>query len=99
MSRKSCWANTFLNMFLPAKGQYPAQNFRTPDWIHSTENMWWSRMVDFMLSTYGDILRNFGLYRAIEKVQFGLLHKAYHLFTVLKMYNPFFGTFITSMEE
>lgn len=31
-----------------------------PSWIHLTENMWCCRVVDFMLGTFGDILRDFG---------------------------------------
>lgn len=63
-----CRANTFLNKFLSAKRQYLAQNFRIPDWIHSTENIWWSYKIDFMLSTLGDILKEFGFYGAIKNV-------------------------------
>lgn len=80
-----CNANTFLNKFLSAKGQCLAQKFRTPGRIYSTENMWWGRMVNFILGTFEDILQEFGFNRAIKNIRFGFLHNAYHLYSILEM--------------
>lgn len=80
-------ANTFSDKFLSEKGQYPAHNFITPGWIYSIENMWWSRMVNFILTIFRNTFRNFGLYSAIRNVQFGLLQNTHHLNSVLEMVN------------
>lgn len=55
--------------------------------------------MDFVLSTFGDILRDFGLYGEIRNVQFGLPHSACHLFSILEMYNPSSGTSFTPVGE
>lgn len=55
--------------------------------------------MDFVLSTFGDVLRDFRLYSAIKNVQFGLSCSSYHLYSVLGMYNPCSGTFFTLVGE
>lgn len=52
-------------------------------------------MISFVLSKFEAILKDIQLYGAIRNVQYGLSHSAYHLFSILEMYNPKFGTFFT----
>lgn len=52
-----------------------------------------------MLSNFEAILKNIGLYRAIKKIQYDLLHSAHHLFSILDMYSPKFETFFTPAGE
>lgn len=55
--------------------------------------------MDFILTNFGDALRSFGLYGAITNVQFSLLHSAYHLYSVLKMFNLHSDTFFSLVGE
>lgn len=56
-------------------------------------------MIDFVLSTFGDVLRDFGLYGVIKNVQFGLPHSAYHLYNIIEMYNLSSNTLFTPVGE
>lgn len=56
-------------------------------------------MVDFILITFEDTLRNLCLYGAIRNIQFGLSHNTYHLYSILEMFNPHSGTFFTPVEK
>lgn len=75
---------TFISQFASVGDQYPSHNFRTPEWIHSTKNIWWGR---YILDTQEQGLKEIGLYRATRNVQFGIPYNLYHLFSLLKMYN------------
>lgn len=80
------FTSIFLNDFIKSKGQYPAHNFHTSRWTYSTDKMWQSRMINFVLSNFKVILKDIGLYGAIRNIQYGLSHNVYHLFSILEMY-------------
>lgn len=86
LSKSPKLASTFLNDFLKFKGHYPANNFRTPGWVYSTDRMRWSRMISFMLTNFKATLKDIGLYGAIRNVQYDYSHSAYHLFSILEIY-------------
>lgn len=52
-----------------------------------------------MLTNFGAILNDIGLYRAIRNVQYGLLHNTNHLFRILEMYNPKSMMFFTPIGK
>lgn len=52
-----------------------------------------------MLSNFEAILKDIRLYRVIRKIQYGLSHSAYNLFSILKMYNPKSRMFFTPIGE
>ena len=37
-------------------------------WIHSTDKMWWGRMVEFTLAEFEDLLLQAGLYGVVMDV-------------------------------
>ena len=63
-------AATFLNSFIAAEGDYPAE-FRLPGWVHSTENSWWGED-QFLKEELPDLFAAAGLsqlwrFRSISK--------------------------------
>ena len=56
-------------------------------------------MVDFVLTTLEDLLRQTGLYRSIRAVQYGIPQSSYHFYGILKRYNPWTCTFYTPVGE
>ena len=89
---------TFLNAFMEAEGDYPV-GFRAPGWVRSTENYWWGRMVGFVLTELGDLLKRVGLYSAVRAVQWGIPQSSQNFFGILERYNPSTGTFFTPVGE
>jgi len=89
---------TFLNMFMAAEGDYPVA-FRAYGWIHSPANYWWGRMVGFVLTELGDLLKRVGLYSAVRAVQWGIPQSSQNFFGILERYNPLTGTFFTPVGE
>jgi len=61
-------ANTFINQFMAAKGDFPKGNFRVLGWIHSSRKQWWSSMVNFILKELKELLVHSGLYSAIRAI-------------------------------
>lgn len=57
-----CRTDSFLNRSVAAKGQYLAQNFKTPRWIHSIDKLLWSIIVGYMPSSSEFMLKDLGLY-------------------------------------
>lgn len=86
-------AKTFLGEFMAKGGQYLANDFRMPGWVHSAGNMWWACLVKYMLDSHGQILKEIDLYPTIRNVQYDLLQSSYHLFSLLEMYNSETDTF------
>ena len=91
-------AATFLNSFMEAEGDYPTE-FRAHGWIHSTGNIWWGRMVGFVLIELKELLERVGLYPAIRAVQWGIPPSSHNFFGVLERYNSLTGTFFTPVGE
>jgi hypothetical protein len=89
---------TFLNAFMDAEGDYPAV-FRAPGWFHSTENYWWGRLVGFVLTELGGLLKRVGLYTAVRAVRWGIPQSSQNFFGVLERYNSLTGTFFTPVGE
>lgn len=56
-------------------------------------------MISFIFSKFEAILKDIGLYGTIRNIQYGLLQSAYHLFSILEMYNPKFGAFFTPVGK
>ncbi|XP_020271433.1 uncharacterized protein LOC109846596 [Asparagus officinalis] len=54
-------AKTFVKRFLEKKGEFPAQGFRTPGWVHSPAAGWWAQMTKFVLKELETPLAQAGL--------------------------------------
>ena len=64
-------ATNFINQFLKVRGDFPT-NFHPLGWVHSTENLWWGRMVGFVFIKLGDLLKQVELYHVVRAVQYGI---------------------------
>jgi len=91
-------ATTFINQFLKVRGDF-FTDFRPLGWVHSTDKSWWGRMVGFVLTELGDLLKQVGLYHAVRAVQYGLPQSSHHFYSVLERYNSLTGTFFTPVRE
>ena len=89
-------ATTFINQFLKVRGDFPTD---FPGWVHSTDKSWWGRMVSFVLTELGDLLKQVGLYHAVRAIQYGLLQSSHHFYGGLECYNPLMGTFFIPVGE
>jgi len=49
-------AATFINQFLKVRGDF-FTDFRPLGWVHSTDKSWWGKMVGFVLTELGDLLK------------------------------------------
>ena len=91
-------ASTFINQFLKVRGDFPA-DFHPLGRVYSTDKSWWGRMVGFVLTELGDLLKQVRLYHSVRAVQYGLQQSSHHIYGVLECYNPLTGTFFTPIEE
>ena len=57
------------------------------------------RMVGFVLTELGGLLKQLELYHAFRAVQYGLSQSSHHFYGVLERYNPLTGTFFTPIGE
>jgi len=57
-------AATFIKQFLDVRGDFSPE-FYVIGWIHSTDKIWWGRMVGFALAEFEDILLQVGLCEAV----------------------------------
>ena len=80
-------ATTFINQFLKVRGNF-LTDFRLLGWVHSIDKSWWGRMVVFVLTELGDLLKQVGLYHSVRVVQYGLPQSSHHFYGVLEHYNP-----------
>jgi len=89
---------TFINQFMKVRGDFPV-DFRPLGWVHSTNNSWWGRMVEFVLVELGALLQQVELYHSVRAVQYGLLQSSHNFYGVLEHYNPLTDTFFTPVGE
>lgn len=92
-------ADTFINQFTDAKGQFLAHDFRTPELVHSSPRSWWSQMTYFLFPHFEVCLERLGLYHVVRNAQFGLPHNSINLFCILVIYNVQIHTFFTPIRE
>ena len=45
-------AQTFLNIFIKAQGNYLVKDFKTLGWVHSTKKQWWSHLTLYILEHF-----------------------------------------------
>jgi len=64
-------AATFINQFLKVRSDFLI-NFRPLGWVHSTDMLWWGRMVGFVLVKLGALLQHVGLHHVVKVVQYVL---------------------------
>ena len=88
----------FHQSILEGEGDFPT-DFRPLGWVHSTDKSWWGRMVGFVLTELGDLLKQVGLYHAVRAVQYGLSQISHHFYGVMERYNPLTSTFFTLVGE
>jgi len=91
-------AATFINQFLKVRGDFPT-DFRPLGWVHSSDKSWWGKMVGFVLTELGDLLKQARLYHAVRVVQHGVPQSSHHFYGILERYNPLTGTFFTLVGE
>jgi len=72
-------ATTFINQFLKVRGDF-FTDFHLLGWVHSTDKSWWSRMVGFVLTELGDLLKPVGLYHSVRAVQYGLPQSSHNFY-------------------
>ena len=56
-------------------------------------------MDGFVLTEFGDLLKQVGLYHAVRAIQHGLPQSSHHFYGVLERYNPLTGTLFTRLER
>ena len=64
-------ATTFINEFLKVRGDFPT-DFHLLRWVHFTNKSWGGKMVGFVLTELGDLLKQVGLYHVVRVIQYGL---------------------------
>ena len=92
-------AKTFVKRFLEKKGEFPAQGFRTPGWVHSPAAGWWAQMTKFVLKELETPLAQAGLLVPVRATEFGIIQSHFHFFSILEKYNPDSCTFFTPVGE
>lgn len=72
---------------------------QTEGWVYSTKNLWWSRLVGYVLGRFGGVLERLDLHGAMGAVKFGLLLSVQNFFCILERYNAETRTFFTHARE
>ena len=65
-------AQMFLNLFIKVQGNYPATDFRPPDWVHPTQNPWWRDLTLFVLNHFDVDLKKLGLHKVVRTTCHGI---------------------------
>jgi len=92
-------ANLFINRFMTVKGDFLPSEFRVMRWVHSTQKIWWTRMMSYVIEQLRETLLQFGMYPKVMAVQYGIPQSHYHFFAMMELYNPDTCTFFTLSEE
>ncbi|ONK67075.1 uncharacterized protein A4U43_C06F15400 [Asparagus officinalis] len=77
----------------------PATGHRCYGWIHSSDKLWWTRLIHYILDRFGEDLKDGGLYAVIRATTYGLTMSVPHFLALLEFYNPDANTFLTKHGE
>ena len=99
MAENPAQVPTFLNRFVKAGGNYPAADFRTPGWVYSSKQAWWSSLIMYMLEVFAVDLKWLGLYEAIRATCFSINISVPTFYAIFEMYCLASGMFFTPIGE
>jgi len=68
---------TFINQFLKVRDDFPT-DFRPLRWVPSIDRSWWGKMVGFVLTELGDLLKQARLFH--RAIQYGLPQSSHHFY-------------------
>ncbi|ONK77510.1 uncharacterized protein A4U43_C02F7330 [Asparagus officinalis] len=91
--------NIFIRQFIDARSEFSAQAFRSPGWLFSGEDGWWTRMVEFVLEELNEPLVQSGLTILVLATRRGITQNYPSFFAMLERYNPDSCTFFTLVGE